>query len=392
MNTDGDSHNNKARDVAVKMLLQQHARWYQWAIFFFGSIAAVFTVWYQTKLLPLWLISLISAFLCAVWTLVAQNIRAQTRSWFDTLDVIENGDTNNVFETFKTKLKTNNKKRCKDFKCSWRMWDKKINTSVTRILIFMGSLFFIGFLILSVYAFFAAPMPIPQPQQRAVIRADPMAEEVAKGAESPMVDLLIGVVLLFLGFAIGILTPLIGMLQRLVFGPNLKPDFKKDPFCFFSTPKGKPPTDHLVDARVKVINTKKLTARGCRGFLTKIEKQDESGDFETLYRDSIPLKWSFLGTTEGLDIPHDVDVYLDVLKFVKGKEDFEFHTSKLPKMWKRLSKETGIYRFTIVVIAEQVKTRRIKLILDWSEIWTGNWESLKLEKDDETGKGRFPDS
>lgn len=148
----------QALDIAVKMLHQQHARWYQWSIFFFGSVTSVFVVWHQTSpYIHLSVAASIASVLCFAWTIAALNIRGQTRSWDKAVtEIEEKGDSTKAFETFRKNLE--NWSRWDDFIATLQLWSYDSNARVTRLLLAVSGGFTALLAVLAVYALINQPI------------------------------------------------------------------------------------------------------------------------------------------------------------------------------------------------------------------------------------------
>lgn len=127
-------------DTAVKMFHAEHARWNQWALFFFGTIAGIFVL-AEKNLIPGWLSFFVASFVSLCWVAVAQNIRASTDSWRDVIFDIENHKHVKVFQAYN--------KYCKDWP-RWQdlqetlcFWKKDLWISITRILSLIGIISFL---------------------------------------------------------------------------------------------------------------------------------------------------------------------------------------------------------------------------------------------------------
>ena len=143
---------SKEKDIAVSMYDREHARWNQWALFFFGSITALFVLYGNVKdILPLWAPLLISTILSLMWVLVALNIRATTRAWQLTITELEdNENPGKAFTIFEKKLTEFS--RLRDLKDTMRLWTKEPYIRVTRLLTLFGVLSAAFFFVLFVLA------------------------------------------------------------------------------------------------------------------------------------------------------------------------------------------------------------------------------------------------
>src|SRR4051812_5249644 len=120
-----------------------------------------------------------------------------------------------------------------------------------------------------------------------------------------------GASLAIFSWSLGLLsTPILFVLNRLLFGPNLEPHFSNGPECVVDT-KFKLDAPGSVTwirtryFRVEVVNTKPNLARNCRAYLSKIEKLDNGVFKSVAYYDTMPLNWSYREDKEavsGIDI------------------------------------------------------------------------------------------
>lgn len=140
--------------AAVKMFHREHDRWNQWALFFFGSVSAIFLLSGQLTEIPKFLFCLAAAFVSLAWVIAGQNIRASTGSWRGVIMDLEKGEKVKVFIRYK-KLCDEYPRR-KDFcetLCLCKEGPNSTLRSVSRMLILMGFFSFICFLGLSIAYF-----------------------------------------------------------------------------------------------------------------------------------------------------------------------------------------------------------------------------------------------
>ena len=148
----------EAKEVALEMYKREHVRWNQWALFFFGTIAAVFVAWDKlSDIVPFWICALVASFLSCAWSLAALSIRATTDAWRAVLERLEDGrDTellDKPFHIFREELKRmesrwSDLKKTINFLC--RDWWRKYIFSVTRLLVSIGLLLALLFFALAV--------------------------------------------------------------------------------------------------------------------------------------------------------------------------------------------------------------------------------------------------
>lgn len=167
--------------------------------------------------------------------------------------------------------------------------------------------------------------------------------------------------------------------------PKLKVEFdKKTQGCIsYTTANGTP----VVYVRMKVTSYGRFAteARGCRAYLTNIEKQNEKGEFEsTAYCDSIRLAWSCQGPqrTEQfrpMDIPREVNQYIDVVSLLKNVNLFRLHLEVTPNRYIKMFMQTGTFLLTVHVHAENASPVKCKLIFTCRNAWDGSKNSDAFE-------------
>ena len=138
------------------MYKQEHIRWNQWALFFFGTLASLSIAWAKLPaIVPLWIPALIAFFLNCAWFMTALSIRATTDAWESVIRRLE--DNNNLdekpFHMFREELKKQDSRWNDLYKtiAFWRrIWWREYMFSVTRVLTLIGLLLAISFLTLAV--------------------------------------------------------------------------------------------------------------------------------------------------------------------------------------------------------------------------------------------------
>lgn len=103
-----DDTSDRFYKAAVDLYKDEHRRWNQWALFFFGALAATFVAWDNTlkKEIPLWIPSIVAAIISYFWTCSAQAIRRSTRAWQITIKRVEQ-DNVRPFTTHADEIKKN---------------------------------------------------------------------------------------------------------------------------------------------------------------------------------------------------------------------------------------------------------------------------------------------
>ena len=168
-------------------------------------------------------------------------------------------------------------------------------------------------------------------------------------------------------------------LRQLLFKPKLELEFKEGQDFRTPTPMTSGRDSYYI--RVKVTNKKRNVARGCRAYLVNVEKENDRGKFEqTSYCDSIPLAWSnqTLGEQyKGIDLSKGINQFVDIIATFSHTDYFEPQIVVRPLRYESLFKESGVFRFTIQISAENADPEIIKLIFKWQ----GNWSDFEVNKD-----------
>lgn len=189
-----------------------------------------------------------------------------------------------------------------------------------------------------------------------------------------------------LTFLSGALTALFAEpIRQWLFRPNLILSFDNDDECIshtFHTSRTPAETGpKAVYIRVRVANTRKRMARDCRGYLVNLEAKNEKGKFvKTEYCDSIMLHWSCQRPETKylpIHIPKGVNQFLDIVSIEENKNYFRPETHVILNRYHELLRRTGVFRFTIHVVADNAEPKTIKLIFEWN----GDWKNFKIHKD-----------
>ncbi len=190
-------------------------------------------------------------------------------------------------------------------------------------------------------------------------------------------------------------------IKRKIFKPVLELDFKNNQDFKTRTPEYTTMGEsEAVYIRVGVRNKSWFTALGCRAHLVNIEIKNKEGRFErTEFVDTLRLAWSCQPPSENafrpIDIPKNVNQFADVfstrpsfrmrtntLTFRESlspgnfASTFRFETQLMPLRYEKLAGTEGEYRYTILVTADGVDPKFIKLIFKWSK----DWENFEVEK------------
>jgi hypothetical protein len=139
-----------------------------------------------------------------------------------------------------------------------------------------------------------------------------------------------------------------------------------------------PPRNPVRYVRLRVRN-KRGNAKGCRGFLTDVERRGPENKFTRVYFDAIPLCWSYLDAAgpQIIDLPKGVDAHLD---FLSLHLQSDMGSMLRPRLWtvpfryESIFESHGDYRLTVTVTAENADPVSRRLEVDWH----GGWKDLEV--------------
>lgn len=182
--------------------------------------------------------------------------------------------------------------------------------------------------------------------------------------------------------ALGIITGVVIEPLRLwCFRPRLRLAYdEKD--CRIKTPaeigSDKVPTEAWF-VRIRVDNKSwiRKIAKNCTGYLVGLEKEGLVNGQAVSFTDSIPLAWSYRHV-ETIDLPRGLPAFVDVLHTAEeGKGRFYFCLGRHePKRYESLRDEQGTFIFKILVAAENVAPKTIRLKFKWS----GDWQNFGVRE------------
>jgi len=170
---------------------------------------------------------------------------------------------------------------------------------------------------------------------------------------------------------------------RWMFSPTVRVDFdsSENPAYFAITPEGGTKQGNMSAwVRVRVRNIRGATARGCRGYLAKVEEWDENERKfkQGWYFDISQLAWSSRLNLayDPVDLPRGIDQFLDVVssRGYTAHPQFRVETQFKPLREIALGMEKGLFRFTIVVAGDNFKPRTFQLRYRW----TGRWQAPEV--------------
>jgi hypothetical protein len=131
----------------------------------------------------------------------------------------------------------------------------------------------------------------------------------------------------------------------------------------------------------------------CSAYLSNIEKQNEHNEFSpTLFTesDSLELIWSMRERDKRFDqtdIIKGVNRFVDVLAtFQNTRDDRVYFQVRGEANWLLdICNEHGVYRLTIVVIAEDGTNSNMQILYSWN----GKWDEIKAGTDINSMFGAF---
>lgn len=195
--------------------------------------------------------------------------------------------------------------------------------------------------------------------------------------------------LLLGGWFLGLLTKEIS--ERITLwtrGPKLRLEFSNSEDCVTLTPEefatnvrrdtaSTQKSKRVVFfARIRVTNLKPRIATKCQGWLVDVEVDDGQGNFKpTIFKDSIPLIWSYNAEVETVDIAQGVNRYLDLVRIQSDlpglQPQMRKHSGELLEIlrYEHLFKANGRFRFTVHVSASEITPQTIRVIVTRGGEW-----------------------
>ena len=183
------------------------------------------------------------------------------------------------------------------------------------------------------------------------------------------------VVSVAIGLLLGVVTePLRLWLLR----PKLTASFTADEHCLRQTPVvGNTPQGEIHStakvARFLVRNEARFAAKNSRGYLTQIEKRNTDGSFTIEFADRLPLRWSYIGA-EPVDIPGQTQLYCDVAGASQIQPSLNPYTEPGAQLFHEIFAEHAVYRFSVIVTADNVRPITLQILIDWK----GNWNFVDV--------------
>lgn len=175
-----------------------------------------------------------------------------------------------------------------------------------------------------------------------------------------------------IAFIFGLLAqPLLKWIERFLYAPRLKLLFGSGEDFVSKNPlfdqQGKRHGEGYY-VRVMVKNLRFRPAKGCRGFLAKIERY-VGGQWQPAgYSDVISLDWSH-GKIQAMDILYGINYPLDVVRTQSGSPAFFPCFNWQPFRYLDGFQEKTDYRLTVQVAAEEANPAEIALMVHWNGIW-----------------------
>jgi hypothetical protein len=143
---------------------------------------------------------------------------------------------------------------------------------------------------------------------------------------------------------------------------------------------------------ISVENTRKQTAKSCRGFLVGVDIVENGQFIATDYCDCIPLAWSYRSERDahlGIDIPKGVVQFLNVLSCAEPKMGSGFLPCTVPGTRRAAAtthfNKPGEFRFRMQIAADNLNTKlfglRVRWSGSWEDVWAGNCEAFSVMQD-----------
>ena len=152
--------------------------------------------------------------------------------------------------------------------------------------------------------------------------------------------------------------------------PRLHLSFNKDVdlFDFYFT-DGEGSRRTCVYTTVQLKNVGKSVAKNVRVYLSALEKVYQNGD-----SDDVPLGTSFLlawpgWTFEGRELPKGVSFAVEVVSVDKSKSGWIFQFKGAERNQDKVRSYKGMYRFTIVAVADNAEPVTYKLSVSYHGDW-----------------------
>jgi hypothetical protein len=116
----------------------------------------------------------------------------------------------------------------------------------------------------------------------------------------------------------------------------------------------------------------------------QVERGDGTGGLQaTIFADSFPLVWAYNKESETVDLPQGVIRYVDlalVRSDQRGVEPrFRAQTGDIvcPHRYQHLFAENGIWRFTVLASAQDLKPQKIRILVTRTDSWPPHAEVVK---------------
>ncbi len=116
--------------------------------------------------------------------------------------------------------------------------------------------------------------------------------------------------------------------------------------------------------RASATNLCRTTAKSCRVFLTRIERQVESGDYTVLHHDALPLPWAYIGAVTQ-DIPPKMSFFFDVFQVSECDPRFVPSTTIQPLTWNDQLRDKGKFRLSVLLTGENLEPVQFSISFDW---------------------------
>ena len=177
------------------------------------------------------------------------------------------------------------------------------------------------------------------------------------------------------GFVTGLV---VEPLKTLILQPRIRLVFTPDRSCVVVAAEIDAVTKEHYEAsyvRVQAHNRWLFAAKNCRPYLAKIERLGHRN--QVIHEDALPLSWSYQATPEPIDIPPRMYFHIDLLCASSKEAHFVPRTKTQPVFWATQLGVHGRYRLTLMLSADSMSPKLMRLILTWK----GDPLALSVELD-----------
>jgi hypothetical protein len=126
---------------------------------------------------------------------------------------------------------------------------------------------------------------------------------------------------------------------------------------------------------IRVQNVKPRMARGCRGYLQKIELMQGDRTIKTVFDNMVQCIWEFDDQRDSFDIPYTARPAINVVSYTDGVSGFS------PRMrlssgqplnsitYQHVFSQNGRFRFTGMVVADDLAPIPFSFDAEWIGVW-----------------------